>query len=74
MKGLEKLAEMSAEKREKVERDLYEKYVVYGDNHEFVTHGRDLAKVIRKARKKGVKIPAIVYVPDPNKTYVLSAA
>lgn len=55
----------------------YGKYVAFnfeGGKKELIAYGKDVGKVIGKARKKGVEVPAIVYVFEPGVTYDLAAA
>jgi len=35
-----------------------------------IASGRDAGAVIQKARKTGVKVPAIVFVPEEGVTYI----
>jgi hypothetical protein len=53
----------------------HNKYVALAgfNSKKVIAYGKDPGKVIEKARKKGFKVPVIVYVPDPNITYILSA-
>jgi len=54
----------------------HDKYVALAgfNSKKVIAYGKDPRKVIEKARKKGFKEPVIVYVPDPNITYIYSAA
>ncbi len=36
------------------------RYVVFGDNGEFVVQGESLDEVMDRAKAKGVKVPAII--------------
>jgi hypothetical protein len=51
-------------------------YVAFGDFgcKKIIAHGKNAAKVIKEARKQGVKEPVIMFVPDPNITYIYALA
>ncbi len=47
------------------------KYVAISPGEEkIIASGQDPAAVIEKARKKGVSVPAIVFVPKKNVAYI----
>lgn len=47
------------------------KYVAFGpDGNKIIASGSDPSIVVRKARSKGVKVPAIVFVPKDGVTYI----
>ncbi len=47
------------------------KYVAFGsDGKNIIASGANPALVVRKARSKGVDIPAIVFVPRKNVAYI----
>lgn len=57
-------------------KKYYGKYVVYKSmkSREILAYGEDIGELIKEARKKGVKEPAIAFIRDPNITYIYSAA
>tara|TARA_Y100000310_G_C20365894_1_gene661166 strand:- start:223 stop:465 length:243 start_codon:yes stop_codon:yes gene_type:complete len=57
-------------------RKYYKKYVAFSsfNDHEIVAYGKNLGRVIRKARKKGHAEPVIVYVTNPDIPWVYVAA
>jgi len=48
------------------------RYVAFNpsEGKEIIASGRDPGAVIRKARKKGVSVPAIVFVPKKDVAYI----
>ncbi len=47
------------------------KYVAFGpDGNKIIASGSDLCNVVNKARSKGVKVPAIVFVPKEGVTHI----
>lgn len=57
-------------------RKYWDKYVAISDfnSQEVVAYGGDVSKVIDEARKIGIKRLVVFYVPNPNVTYIYSAA
>lgn len=41
---------------------------------EIVAHGTDLGKMFQEAKRKGATEPVLLFVPDPNITYIYRAA
>lgn len=41
------------------------------DQERLVTTARTLEDVVRKAKKKGEKMPFVIRVPDPNTAWIL---
>lgn len=60
----------------KVSEKHLEKYVAFADfnNKKIIAYGKDPGKVIEEARKKGYQEPVLMYIRDPRKTYIYSAA
>jgi len=54
------------------ERKYQGKYVAFdpSEGKNIIASGRDAGAVIQKARKTGVKVPAIVFVPEEGVTYI----
>ncbi len=48
------------------------KYVAFSpsEGKKVIAYGRNAGAVIEKARKKGVDVPAIVFVPKEDVTYI----
>ena len=41
------------------------------EGEEVIAHGRDVGRVVAKARRKGVKVPYVFYVQEPGSTRVV---
>jgi hypothetical protein len=54
------------------ERKYQGKYVAFSpsEGKKIIAFGRDPGVVIQKARRKGVSVPAIVFVPEEGVTYI----
>lgn len=54
------------------ERKYQGKYVAFNpsEGKKIIASGRDPAVVIQKARKNGVNVPAIVFVPEEGVAYI----
>lgn len=54
-----------------MEREYQGRYVALNPSkgNKIIASGRDPGAVIRKARKKGVSVPAIVFVPREDVAY-----
>ena len=39
-------------------------------NNLVVAHGKDMATVVKKARKAGLANPAVMFVPKPGQRYI----
>lgn len=44
------------------------------NNNKIVAHGTDLSKMFQEAKRKGAINPIIMFVPDPNITYISMVA
>lgn len=40
------------------------------NKREIIAYGTDVGKIIKQARKKGYQEPVILFIPDPNITYI----
>jgi len=49
------------------------KYIALG-GRKVIAYGKNVGKVIEKARKQGYEVPVIVFVPDPKITHIYTAA
>ena len=60
----------------KVQKKHIGKYVVFRgfNSTKIVAFDKNPGKAIEKARKKGVKKPVILFIPDPKKTYIYKRA
>lgn len=56
--------------------EYFEKYVAVSsfNSRKVVAYGKNPAKVIEDARRKGHKTPVIIYVPNPDIDYIYSVA
>lgn len=54
------------------DRKYQGQYVAFNpsEGNEIIASGRDPGTVIQKARKKGVSVPAIVFVPEEGVAYI----
>ena len=53
-------------------KKYWDKYVAMDgfNSHKIIAYGKDAGKVIDDARKAGVEVPVVVYVPNPNISYI----
>ena len=57
-------------------RKYHNKYVAFAsfNDNTIVAYGKNPARVIKKAERKGFERPVIVFIRDPKKTYIYNAA
>ena len=60
----------------KVSKKYINQYVAFPsfNSKKIIAYGKDPSRVIKKARKRGFQNPVIMYIPDPDVTYIYSVA